>query len=94
MDGGALESIQQVCSTLKSIKERDKGKQRANSRKQATGEERGQAVFISSSRDVIAANILEESAIDIQVVCVEKSNGQKRAKPLKEASDPAEPKPK
>ena len=74
--GETSEGPQQVRS--KSIKERGKGKQSANSKKQAEGKERGRrAVYISSSS--------EPNCIGSDV--------RKRVRPLAE-DDTAEPKPK
>ena len=82
--GETSEGPQQVRS--KSIKERDKGKQSANSKKQAKGKERGRrAVYISSSS--------EPKCIGSDVRLQENSNVRKRARPLAE-DDTAEPKPK
>ena len=72
----------------KSIKERDKGKQSANSKKQAKGKERGQrAVYISSSSEPKCIGS------DVHVRLQENSNVRKRARPLAE-DDTAESKPK
>ena len=82
--GETSEGPQQVRS--KSIKERGKGKQSANSKKQAKGKERGRrAVYISSSS--------EPKCIGSDVRLQENSNVRKRARPLAE-DDTAEPKPK
>ena len=77
--GETSEGPQQVRS--KSMKERGKGKQSANSKKQAKVKERGRrAVYICD--------------VQVRVVdCLQKSNGRKRARPLAEG-DTAEPKPK
>ena len=74
--GETSEGPQQVCS--KSIKERGKGKQSTNSKKQAEGKERGRrAVYISRSSEPMCIG----------------SDVRKRARPLAE-DDTAEPKPK
>ena len=87
--GETLEGPQQVRS--KNIKERGKGKQSANSKKQAKGKERGRrAVYISSSSEPTGIHV-EESASDIRVIGgLEKGNRSKRAR----EGDTAEPKPK
>ena len=82
--GETSEGPQQVLS--KSTKERGKGKQSANRKKQAKGKECGRrAVYISSSS--------EPKCIGSDVRVHEKSDRRKRARPLAEG-DTAEPKPK
>ena len=82
--GETSEGPQQV--RCKSIKERGKGKQSANSKKQAKGKERGRrAVCISSSS--------EPKCIGSDVRLQENSTVRKRARPFAE-DDTAEPKPK
>ena len=79
--GGTGEGTQQVRS--KSIKERGKGKQSANTKKKAKGKECGRrAVYISTSSDV------QVRVID----CLKTSSTRKRALPAE--GDTAEPKPK
>ena len=78
--GGTGEGPQQVRS--KSIKERGKGKQSANSKKQAKGKECGRR----------AACISTSSVVQVRLIDCLKSNVRKRALPAD--GDTAEPKPK
>ena len=86
--GKSSEGRQQVRS--KSMKERGKGKQSANSKKQAKGKECGRrAVSISSS------NKPNYIGWDVQVRLVDcmRKNNRRRPRPLT-GGDTAEPKPK